>query len=194
MNNFRRREWLKTALGALGLAGAGRLYLAASEGESEKKFSSEFAPDWEVAKAYTLEVAEAMPAEKYSFKPTDPMRSFGDVLVHIGGSMYFMAASVRGAEPPAESKFEGEATKERVVPFLRGALEYAAESVATLDDTKASETISVFSGRFTMSRAKLCQFMRDHTTHHRAYVLPYLRLNGVEPPRYRFAGRGPSPV
>ncbi len=194
MNSFKRREWLKTALGALGLAGAASLRLAAIEGESEKKFSSEFGPDWEVAKAYTLEVAEAMPAEKYSFKPTDPMRSFGEVLVHVGGSLYFMGASVRGAEAPAEAKFEGDATKERVVPFLRGALEYAAESVATLDDTKASETISVFGGRFTMSRAKLCQFMRDHCTHHRAYVLPYLRLNGVEPPRYRFAGRGPSPV
>ena len=194
MNSFKRREWLKVSLGALGLAGAAGLHLVASEGEGEKKFSSDFGPDWEVAKAYTLEVAEAMPAEKYSFKPTDPMRSFGEVLVHIGGSMYFMAASARGAEPPAASKFEGEAIKERVVPFLRGAFEYAAESVAMLDDTKASETVSVFNGRFTMSRAKLCQFMRDHCTHHRAYVLPYLRLNGVEPPRYRFAGRGPSPV
>ncbi|MGH9862039.1 MAG: DinB family protein [Candidatus Acidiferrales bacterium] len=194
MNNFKRREWLKTALGALGLAGAAGLRLTSAEGESEKKFSSEFGPDWDVAKAYTLEVAEAMPAEKYSFKPADPMRSFGEVLVHIGGSMYFMAASVRGAEAPAESKFAGEATKERVVSFLRGAFEYAAESVAMLDDTKASETVSVFGGRMTMSRAKLCQFMRDHSTHHRAYVLPYLRLNGVEPPRYRFAGRGPSPV
>jgi len=192
MGTMKRREWLKTSLAAAGAAGLSGLPAAAAEGGP--KFSKYFGADWELQKAYTLEVAEAMPAEKYGFKPVAEMRSFGEVLAHIGGSVYFMSATARGVQPPAEGRLEGEPTKEKVVAFLTSAFDYAAQAIAALDDTRAHEVVSVFGGRFTMSRAKLCEFMRNHTTHHRAYLLPYLRLNAIKPPDYRFTGRGESPV
>lgn len=192
MSSLKRRDWVKAAVAAAGAAALGRLGLAAGEGEP--KFSSDFGADWELQKAYTLEVAEVMPAEKYGFKPVEEMRSFGEVLAHIGGSIYFMSATARGVQPPAEGRLEGEPTKEKLVAFLTAAFDYAAQAIASLDNTRAHEVTSVFGGRFTMSRAKLCEFMRNHTTHHRAYLLPYVRLNAIKPPDYRFTGRGESPV
>jgi uncharacterized damage-inducible protein DinB len=192
MKNLKRRDWLISTLAAAGAAGLARLPGAAAEAGHD--FSSDFGPDWELQKAYTLEVAEAMPAEKYTFKPTEEMRTFGELMAHIGSSNYSFSANARGAEPPAEARFEGEATKERVVAFLRGAFDYAAEAIASLDDQQAKEEISIFGGRLTLTRAKLIEFMRNHTTHHRGYALPYLRLNGIKPPAYRFTGGRPSPM
>ena len=192
MDNLKRRDWMKKALAALSAVGLGRLLLSGAEGN--QKFSADFGPDWEVQKAYTLEVAEALPAEKYDFQPAAEMRPFGELLAHISGSVFFFAASLRGEEPPAAAKPPAEATKENVVAHLQAAFDYAAEAIAALDDTRANETVSLFGGRLTMPAAKVCHFMRDHTTHHRAYALPYLRLNGIQPPRYRFAGTRPSPV
>lgn len=193
MYSLQRREWLRKTLAALGALGLGRLALRA--GEPGKTFSDDFMPDWEVQKEYTLEVAEAMPAEKYDFKPTPEMRSFGELMVHIGGAVYGFSASLREEQQrPAGSQAPEEPAKQNVVPYLKGAFDYAAEGIAALDDTAANETVSLFGGRLSMTRAKLCHFMRDHTTHHRGYGLPYLRLNGVQPPRYRFGGTRPSPV
>lgn len=183
---------MKATLAALGAMGLGRFVLRA--GEEGNAFAADFGPDWQLQKAYTVEVAEAMPAEKYDFKPSDEMRPFGELMAHIGGSCYFFAATAKGAEPPAEARFQDEPTKENIVPFLRQAFDYAAARVAELDDAQAQESISIFGGQFTMTRAKVCRFMLNHSTHHRGYALPYLRLNGIAPPSYRFSGGGESPV
>lgn len=189
---MKRRDWMKTAAVALGAAGF--LPLLGRGQEPTKEFSSDFGPDWQVQKEYTLEVAEAMPAEKYSFKPTPEMRSFGEVLAHVGWGHYGFAAALRGVEPPAARPQPEEKTKEKVIPYLKAAFDYAAEAIAGLTDAQAKETVSLFGGRLSLTRGKLCQLMRDHTTHHRGYILPYLRLNGVTPPAYRFAGTQRSPV
>ena len=183
---------MKTALLALGVVALASLPLGA--GAEGHHFSGDFAVDWKLQMEYTIEVAEAMPAEKYGFKPSEEMRSFGQLMAHIGGANYFFAATARGAEPPAEGKFEGETTKERVLSFLKGSFQYAKEAIASLDDDKAREEITIFGGQFIMSRAKLCEFMRNHVTHHRGYALPYLRLNGIAPPSYRFSQRNTSPM
>lgn len=190
METIQRREWLGKMLAALGLASVARIGLAAQE--AKRTFAEEFGPDWETAKAYTLEVANAMPAEKYDFKPTPDMRAFGELLAHAGGAMYGFAAGVRGE--PAQVQPPKEATKEAVVPFLTAAFDHVAQTVAQVDDTRAHQTVKLFGGRVEMPVWKVFHFLRDHTTHHRAYGLPYLRLCGVQPPRYRFAGTRPSPV
>jgi uncharacterized damage-inducible protein DinB len=192
MKNQGRCNWPKAVLLVLSAVGLAGLPLAA--GEEGHHFSGDFATDWKLQMEYTIEVAEAMPAENYGFKPSEEMRPFGELMTHIGGANYFFSALARGAEPPAEAKFEGEATKERVLSFLKGSFEYAEEAIASLDDDKAMEEITIFGGQFTMSRAKLCEFMRNHVTHHRGYALPYLRMNGVAPPSYRFSQRNTSPM
>lgn len=192
MNNLERRHWLKTALAGVAAVGLGRLPLHAQE--ASKKFSEDFGPDWQVQKEYTLEVAQAMPADKYSFKPSEEMRSFGALMTHIAQSQYSFASGLRGEPMPAAAAAPQEPTKENLVAFLTASFDYAAEGIARLADAQAEESVSLFGGRLNTTRGKLCHHMCNHTTHHRAYSLPYLRLNGIAPPNYRFAGRRPSPV
>ncbi|MGH9804845.1 MAG: DinB family protein [Candidatus Acidiferrales bacterium] len=192
MNISQRRHWLKTALAGVAAVGLGRLPLRAQE--ASKKFSEDFGPDWQVQKDYTLEVAQAMPAENYAFKPAEGMRNFTALMGHIGQSTFAFAAGLRGEPTPPQASPPKELTKENIVAYLTAAFDYAAEGIAALTDAQAQEDVSIFGGRVTMPRGKVCHAMRDHISHHRGYALPYLRINGVTPPNYRFAGRRPSPV
>lgn len=187
---MKRREWLTRALAALGLAGLARTGLQAQA--AKRTWAEEFGPDWEVAKAYTLEVANAMPDDKYSFKPAPEMRSFGELMGHTAGSIYAFMGSVRGEATPVQQPKE--ATKEIVTQFMTAAFDHAGATLGTIDDSRAHENVKLFGGRLELPVWKVFHFMRDHITHHRAYGLPYLRLCGVQPPRYRFSGARPSPV
>src|SRR5947207_6914288 len=43
-----------------------------------------FRKHWKLSGEFTLDVANAMPAENYTFKPNDEEMDFGRVMVHIG--------------------------------------------------------------------------------------------------------------
>lgn len=49
-----------------------------------------------------LQVAEAMPADKYSFRPTAQGRTFGEQLRHIGAVQWVVAAGLRNEDPPVD--------------------------------------------------------------------------------------------
>jgi len=48
-------------------------------------------------------LAEAIPAEKYSFKPTPEVRSFGEMFAHVAGAESMFCAMALGEKPPAEN-------------------------------------------------------------------------------------------
>src|SRR5690242_11129240 len=49
--------------------------------------------DWERAKAYTIEYLNTMPADKYSLKPTDSIRSFAQQMLHLAGANVFLMSN-----------------------------------------------------------------------------------------------------
>jgi DinB superfamily len=63
---------------------------------------SEFVHDWQVSKQFTLNVANAMPAEFYSFKPNAEEMSFGEQIIHIAGANVFRFQQISGVKPPFE--------------------------------------------------------------------------------------------
>src|SRR5580700_6739880 len=73
---------------------------------SEAKFP------WTVVRDNLLKMAEKMPAENYSFKPTPEIESFGQRLAHIAGANLMVCQGVVGrqatprARPAATSKEE----------------------------------------------------------------------------------------
>ena len=65
----------------------------------EASFNTKFAQTLQHAKEYTIEVAEAMPEEHFSFRPHDSIRSFGEQLAHIGMSTQFLHSMfIKGEE------------------------------------------------------------------------------------------------
>ena len=82
-----------------------------NDASAESDFNESFSQTLKNAKAYTLEVAEKMPAEDFTFKPHDSVRSFGEQLAHIGMSTNFLNAMfIKGEsiefDPAAAAKVE----------------------------------------------------------------------------------------
>ena len=145
---------------------------------------------------YTIAIAEAMPAEQYSFRPTDSVRSFGEQMMHIAlSTRFFMDTFVHGEEMPDEEGFaeirkieaETGVDKAAVIQLLRENYDYAEELFEQLNQTQLDSTFTVAfdpeSPEFKVEKA--FDFMREHTSHHRGQAVMYLRLQGISPPDYK---------
>jgi hypothetical protein len=62
----------------------------------------EFVRDWTISKQFTVDVANTMPAELYSFKPNPDEMTFGEQMVHIAGANVFRFHQITGVQPPFE--------------------------------------------------------------------------------------------
>ena len=161
---------------------------------SEKGFNSSFAETLKSAKAYTLEVAEKMPAEDYTFKPHDSVRSFGEQLAHIAMSTKFLNdIFIKGEEfqfdPVATGKNEKMtgASKEACINMINSNFD---EVIATLESMSKEELEETFVFAFAPNKPELTKeqgflFIRDHITHHRGQAITSLRIKGHHAPDYR---------
>jgi hypothetical protein len=74
----------RNAIKSIGLAAA-----AVPAAHAASKDLEIFAARWEKAKVFTLQVADAMPADAYDFKPKPEMRSYGQLMQHIATNNAF---------------------------------------------------------------------------------------------------------
>ncbi len=160
------------------------LILPCKSGAQDSLFLRETLQKWQNAAAYTLEVARAMPAEKFGFKPTEEERTFGKQLDHIGENMTWLASDYlvgkKFEHPLIEKK---ERTPEETIELLSASLLFAQEAIANTPPDSLVVVKKFFAG--PMSRRQVIAIMHDHHTHHRGQLIVYLRLNGIKPPKYR---------
>ena len=148
------------------------------------------------AKSYTIELAELMPADKYTVRPHDSVRSFGEQMAHIGmSSKFLLDIFVKGGPMPtpedfaAAAKMEKEmgANKEECIKTINATFQYIEDTYKGMDEAAMKETFTVpfdpKQPKFTKSKA--FDFIRDHMIHHRGQALVSLRMQGVKAPAYR---------
>ncbi|MBN8851176.1 MAG: hypothetical protein BGO55_10265 [Sphingobacteriales bacterium 50-39] len=149
---------------------------------------NQFVKDWERSKAYTQEYLNTMPADKYSFKAVDSIRSFAQQMLHLASANAFLMNLATGAKPPFDARgLEGRAsaqTKDSVVYFVNTSYDYAIKAVKDLDDSKLGEMVSGPGGR-QASRFALLLKALEHQAHHRGQTTIYIRLQGIRPPNER---------
>ena len=124
--------------------------------------------------------ADSMPAEKYGYKPTPEMNSFGHVVMHIAQSNYFLCAKISGQTAP-EFKLTDADGKDKLVAGLKASFEFCSTALAGVDDSKLSDSLTLFGTRQT-SRAGALIILSDDWYDHYAGQAIYLRLNGILPP------------
>jgi DinB superfamily len=124
--------------------------------------------------------AELMPAEKYGFKPTPEMNSFGHTVMHIAQSNYFLCSKISGQAAP-DLKLTDADGKDKLVAALKGSFEFCSTALAGVDDSKLNDPLTLFGNRQT-SRAGALIILSDDWYDHYAGQAIYLRLNGILPP------------
>jgi uncharacterized damage-inducible protein DinB len=132
-------------------------------------------------------VAEAMPADKYSFAPSNgefkTVRTFGQQLTHIAEAQYYFFGGF-GTKPSIDPKSLGKLTsKDDIVKALKDSFAFAHQATDTITSENAFQEIEDRDG--TNTRASITAFSIGHTENHYGQMVEYLRMNGIVPPASR---------
>lgn len=146
-------------------------------------FRYEFLAELSVSEDHLLRLAEAIPAEMYTWRPASEVRSVSEVLLHIAGSN-FNLPRVLGVIPPegmVDVGYDRSTTdKVEVLVALRESFTVIRDGVETLDDADAEKTLPWFGGKTTFRG--VLYFMARHTGEHTGQLIAYARTNGIVPP------------
>ena len=148
----------------------------------------EFLTDLDSLHSKFVALAEAFPADKYSWRPAPGVRSVGEVFMHVKSEFYYYAPVVFGAPPSPVvegskagfEKFEKMASKPEVLKHLKEGFAYGRQAVAGLDDAKIIGLHKVFGHDRQIIEMTLD--MTDDLHEHLGQLIAYARMNGVKPP------------
>jgi uncharacterized damage-inducible protein DinB len=150
----------------------------------------EFVRDWQISKQFTLDVADAMPTEFYSFKPNPEEMSFGEQMIHIAGANVFRFNQITGIKPPFvfDPAKPPASDKQNVLKLLEQSFDYVLDVLPKITPEQLQRTwhIPSWKGRNDPDGRAMVLNMFVHTAHHRAQCEVYLRAKGVKPPDYTF--------
>jgi uncharacterized damage-inducible protein DinB len=135
-----------------------------------------------------VNLADAMPADAYSFKPTSgeftEARTFGEQVKHVACANFAFFNQIEKKEPPAECATGGPSrakTKAELVTYLRDSFSYAQRVLNTMTSANALEPVSgPYGGPST--RLGITTLAVWHASDHYGQLVVYLRMNGIVPP------------
>ena len=134
---------------------------AAPTAQAAVKYGFDEVAGWLVASA------ELVPADKYTYKPVNTVRSFGELMAHAADGMNWHCGSAKAAKDVAWSDAveKGGPTKAKVVAALR-------QSIQGCNAAHAS------------AAARIDKLMANvaHSNLHYGNVITYLRMLGLKPP------------
>jgi DinB superfamily len=140
---------------------------------------------WTVVRDNLLKMAEKMPSENYTFRPTPEIESFGQRLAHIAGANLFICQGIMGQQ--TTPRRPAPASKPELIALLKQASTACDSVFDSLSDTAAMEKInSHLGGPFPPepTRTKLATLnnLVRHSNEVYGYMCVYLRLKGIVPP------------
>ena len=141
--------------------------------------AGEYAQHFGALSRLSIAVAEAMPADQYSFKPHPESMTFGQLMSHIATTNYQFCAGLKDAAAPS---LPSPTDKDGIVKFLSGSFQYCSSVISELSDKQLSDTHSSPDG--TLPGREILLAMYIHVAHHRGQAEIYLRDKGIRPPSY----------
>jgi uncharacterized damage-inducible protein DinB len=128
-------------------------------------------------------LAEAVPAEKYSWRPAEGVRSIGEVFAHIIAANYGIARAFgtqppAGMDPKAITATAGDKAKD--VQGLKDSFAHFRQTILALSDADSDKAMKMF-GRQTTQRGAFIM-VAGHTGEHLGQSIAYARTNGITPP------------
>lgn len=121
--------------------------------------------------------AAAMPASKYSYRPTKDVRSFAEILNHVADISYILCSNVKGEPTPATTAAKG--SKTEIIAYLKGSFDYCDGVYSGFSDAHLNDPAD-FWGSKTNKMFILTQ-VGNHDALHYGNLVTYLRINGLEP-------------
>jgi uncharacterized damage-inducible protein DinB len=127
-----------------------------------------------------LAAIDAMPADKFAYKPTPDQMSFGHLVVHIIESNNNFCAKVADVPAPKVDEFKETDPKDKLLAAARASFDFCSTALANVDDSKLGDNVDF--GRVQGPRAMGVFFLVGGWADHYGAAAMYLRLNGILPP------------
>jgi uncharacterized damage-inducible protein DinB len=128
-------------------------------------------------------LAEAIPAEKYTWRPAPDVRSFAEVFLHVAAANFNLYKLV-GTPPPAGfdvKGFEKSTTdKAKVIATLKDSFVHARKAITAMPDANLEKSLDWFGGKNTQRGILL--FVVRHAAEHLGQSIAYARFAGITPP------------
>ena len=124
-----------------------------------------------------MKSADAMPETKYSYRPTKEVRSFAEILAHVGDISYILCSNAKGEATPGTTAAKG--SKTEIKAYLKGAFDYCDGVYSGFPDAHLNDPANFFG--FKTNKMFILTQVGNHDALHYGNLVTYLRLNGLEP-------------
>ena len=145
-------------------------------------FFTDYISQWNGVEKKLKDLAEAIPEEKYSWRPGEGVRSVREVVVHVASANYYLPSFI-GIKPPEEFSEDMEktiTTKSAAIKALTESFEYFRNELKKMSDADLDKPAEFF-GQKSDVRGLLF-VLASHTHEHLGQLIAYARMNGVVPP------------
>ena len=129
----------------------------------------------------TVAAVEAMPADKFNYKPSADQMTFGHLVTHMVEANNLLCSKATAFPAPNVTQVKDTDSKDNLVAALKASFDFCSDALAKMDDSKLAETTEGFGGK-QVTRAWFSLVLSGAWADHYAEAAMYLRLNGVLPP------------
>jgi uncharacterized damage-inducible protein DinB len=129
----------------------------------------------------TVAAVEAMPADKFDYKPSADQMTFGHLVVHMVQANNLLCSKAAGVPAPKVDELKDTDSKDKLVAALKASFDFCSEELAKMDDSKLGEMTEGFGGK-QVTHAWFSLVLASNWADHYAEAAMYLRQNGVLPP------------
>ena len=129
-----------------------------------------------------IAAVDEMPADKYSFHPTEGQNSFGQMMAHIATSNAFLCQRIGDQQPPESiTKIKAEDGKDKIAAAVKASFDYCSAALKAVDDSKLGDEVSAYRNTKRPRAWALIALTNDFADHYAA-AAGYLRAAGLTPP------------
>jgi uncharacterized damage-inducible protein DinB len=131
-------------------------------------------------KASILKAADQVPESDYSYRPTEKVRTFGELVAHIADGQYEFCSAALADKSEHPSVEKAKKTKGEIVDALKTAFAYCDKAYDDMTDAHAADELDFFNRKLT--RINLLSFNAAHNDEHYGNIATYMRMKGLIPP------------
>ena len=176
----------RTVLGVcaiVGLAAGARAQAPAAAPAGLTGFRAEYVAEVESVGKKLVALAEAMPADKYDWRPAAGVRSVGEVYVHVVVSDSTLPSflGMKKLEGVSRDSEKTVTDKAQIVALLQKAIANAAAAGSAVSDADLDKKVKTYGDQEMTERQVLARIL-FHMHEHLGQSIAYARMNGVTPP------------
>jgi uncharacterized damage-inducible protein DinB len=181
-DSHRRNAMHKLSTAAVALLGVAAGFPGALPAQQPAGIRGEILGQFNEAADKLVQLADAIPQDKFTWRPGQGVRSVSEVLLHVAGSNEFILTAV-GVPGTAQGENELEHSttdKAQTIARLKQSNDRVRAALLAMPDSNLDKPTKLFGMDMTYRAAIL--LLETHVHEHLGQMIAYARTNGIVPP------------